>query len=495
MAKNTFATAMKEEMKWGKTWNGADKLNTTGSGLLDFFGLAGSMRASKVEEKLTLFDEAYAEDPDAAMKLLFYTRDARGGAGERDTVRQILAHLGDVHKDSAVKNFWAILEFGRADDLYAFIGTKAEQDMWAFMKHQFELDLENMEKGNSVSLLAKWIATPDATSPATETLGKQTAKAFGYSFKTMRDYKRKLRALREYIGIVESKMAAGEWDKIEYSKCASRFILKHKTAIMKHDGERYNAYLESVEKGETTMHMDTVTPVDIMHSVNTNYTPDLETMWKSLPDTNTGNALVVLDTSGSMTESDYGLSVTPIEVGSALAIYLAERNKGDFKNLFMTFSESPEFVQIKGATLKQKLAQIEKTNWGWNTNLEKAFDRILQLAIDNDIKSEDMPDALAVISDMQIDAHMSGFEGGRMTFFDRMKTRFEEHGYKMPHLVFWNVNAKNPTFHASKDDKGASLVSGYSQNVFKNVMDNLGTTPYDLMMEVVNSERYKDVVA
>ena len=498
---NTFADAVKEDMKWGKTWNGADKLNTTSSALLDFFALAGSMRKAAPIEKITLFDEAYKENPDYAMKLLFYTRDIRGGMAERQTPKDILTHLGQVYPESVKKNFWAILEYGRADDLYAFIGTKVENDMWAFMKHQFEIDLENMEKEKSISLLAKWIATPDASSPKTAALGKKTAKALGYSFKTMSVYKKKLRALRNYLDINESKMAAGEWDKIEYSKCASRFLFKFKNAIRRHDGDRYNAYLESVEKGEAKMHMDTVTPVDIMHKVSMDYTDDLETMWKSLPDVNSGNALVIADTSGSMcsvyryNDEEKDDNVAPIEVAAALAIYLAERNKGDLKDLFMTFSDTPEFVKIKGATLYQKLDQIKHTDWGWSTNLEAAFELVLKTAIKGEVAAEDMPDALIVVSDMQINECVDGLSDKRLTFYDIMRERYAEHGYAMPHVVFWNVNAINPTFLATKDDKGVSLVSGYSQNVYKNVIDNLGTTPYDLMMKVIESERYAKVEA
>lgn len=493
---NTFVEAVNEDMKWGKTWNGADALVTTSSALLDFFALAGAMRSSSTMEKHTLFDEAYKENADYAMKLLFNTRDVRGGTGERETVRQIFHHIGDTHPDSAIKNFWAILEFGRADDLYAFVGTKAEKDMWEFMKNQFEMDLENMEKNKSISLLAKWIATPDASSKKTSELGKKTAKALGYSYKTMNAYKKKLRSLRRYLDINEAKMAAGEWDKIEYSKCASRFIFKFKEAIKRHDLERYEQFLNAVDRGETTMHMDTMTPVDIMHVVSNDYTTDLETMWKSLPDVNNGNALVIADTSGSMT-CGMGNSVTPIEVAIAMAIYLSERNKGDLKDLFMTFSAEPEFIKIKGDTLLQKYNQIMHTNWGWNTNLEAAFNLILKTAIKGNVAPEDLPEALVVISDMQIDEAMGNdlSDNNRITFYDAMSKKYADKGYKMPHVVFWNVNAMNPTFLASKDDKGVSLVSGYSQNVFKNVIDNLGTTPYELMMTVINSERYKDVVA
>lgn len=193
-------------------------------------------------------------------------RDIRGGYGERDTFRTMLKHMANmIPVESMEKNLWAIMEFGRADDLYALIGTRCEDIMWAFMKNQFELDYENMKAGKSVSLLAKWIATPDSKVEKTKELGKLTAKKLGYPFKNMREFKVKLRELRRYIDIPEAKMCAGKWEEIEYSKCASKFLFKYRKIIQKHDQERWNAYINSVDKGEANMNMGTVTPADIIY--------------------------------------------------------------------------------------------------------------------------------------------------------------------------------------------------------------------------------------
>lgn len=486
--------AIKEEASWGKTWNGADAKVTTGSACLDLFGRAGAMRHTDVTEKQLLISKAYAEDPDIAVKLLFYVRDIRGGYGERDTFQDMIRHLAEINPDSVHKNIWAILEFGRAKDLYSLIGTPVEGAMWQFMKDQFELDLQNMAEGKSISLLAKWIATPTSQSERTKELGKRTAKYLGYNFKTMSVYKKKLGALRKYLDLPEAKMCTGAWDQIEYSKCASKFLLKNRKAIMKHDGDRYSQYIESVSKGEATMHMDTATPCDIVHQVNSSYTKDLETMWENLPDVCNGNAMIMCDTSDSMTWSSHG-GVFPIEVAEALAIYFAQRNKGNLKDLFMTFNSSPRFVELNGATLRDNINIVRRADWGGSTNLEGAFDLLLRTCIDGKVTQEDMPDAIVIVSDMQINCVRGLDSEHRMTFYDVMQQRYADAGYKMPQVVFWNVNASNPTFHATKSASGVSMVSGYSPNVFKQVMDNIGTTPYELMMAIVNSERYKDIVA
>ena len=504
MTNSKLREAINEETKWGKTWNGEDALVTTSSKLLDFFGASGSMRNADTMDKLNLFDGAFGEDKDAALKLLFYTRDVRGGYGERDTFNEIFAHLADINRESVSKNLWAVLEFGRAKDLYALIGTKAEEDMWQFMREQFELDFNNMEQGKSVSLLAKWIATPDSKSDNTRALGKKTASKLGYDFKHMSAYKKKLRALRKYLDLPEAKMATGKWDEIEYSKCASKFLLTHRNAFKRHDADRYNEFINKVDSGEEKMHMDVVTPVDIMVKVRNNYSSDLETMWKALPDNVDGNALVMCDTSGSMWGWGYNGNVTPGDVAFALAMYIAERNKGDLKDLFMTFESNPHFLEFKGKTLPQKYQQFKNAPWGGSTDLEAAFRLLLDTAVKHNLAQEDMPKSIIIVSDMQVNC-IRGIEfnyedkngSPKVTFYDKMKMMYEQKGYNMPAVVFWNVNAcGSANYHASASDKGVSMVSGYSTNVLKQVFENIGTTPYELMVKtVLENERYKEIIA
>lgn len=487
-----FAKAVREDLSWGQTWNGAVCRTSTLSKCLDLFGRSGAMRNASVEDKQNLMREAYDEDPLAAMRLLFFTRDIRGGYGERDTFKDMVVWLANNHTDSVVKNLWAFLEYGRGKDLYALIGTKAEDAMWKFMKHQFEIDLDNMAKEKSVSLLAKWIATPDASSPKTKALGQLTLRKLGYSKRTERDYKKNLRALRKYLDIPEAKMATGRWAEIEYSKLASKCLLKHRNAFSRHDGTRYSEFIDKVTRGDAKMNMGAVNPCEIMHTAVNDYTADLDTMWANLPDYVTGNSLAIVDTSGSMY---CGHPITAAEVATSLGIYIAEHNKGDLNGLFMTFSSRPQFVEITGTNLREKYNSIMSKSIVDDTNLEAAFELILDRAVRNHVAPDEMPMSLVVISDMQINHCVNGVNNGRMTFFDDMKLRFEAAGYTIPHVVFWNVNAQNPTFHAAKDSAGVSLVSGYSPAIFKTVMDNLNKTPMDLMLEVLNSDRYKDIAA
>ena len=490
----TLGNAIKNEMAWDKTWNGADTLNTTFNACLDLFGRAGAMRTAAIMDKQNLFRKAWDENNDYAIKLLFYIRDIRGGYGERDTFADMLRWLANSHPESVEKNLWAILEYGRAKDLYALIGTRSEDAMWAFVKSQFELDLKNMKANKSVSLVAKWLATPDASSPKTSALGKKTANAIGYDYKHMREYKKNLRALRRYLDIPEAKMCAGKWSEIEYSKLASQCLIKHRSAFSRHDSERYEEFINKASTGEVKMNTATMTPCDIIRNVRTNYTKDLDTMWANLPDYCNGNALVMCDTSGSMSWTN--LPMQPIDVAIALSMYFAERNKGDLKNMFMTFESNPHLISIDGINLDQKYENILRTEWGNSTNLEAAFNLLLKICRENNVSNDDMPDALVIISDMQINHCVDGVSGEKVTFYDAMKRKYAAAGYDMPQVVFWNVNAVSPAFHASMDTAGVSLVSGYSPAIFKTVMESIGTTPMELMLKaVINNERYADISA
>lgn len=499
-----LSEAIDNEAKWTKTQNGADAFNTTGSQCLNFFATSGALRDALEVQKNQLFGAAYSENPDWAMKLLFYTRDFREnhGYGERKTFTDILHNLAKVHPESVRKNLWAIMEFGCAKDLYCLIDTPVENDMWNFMKSQFELDYQNMMEGKHISLLAKWIATPDASSDKTKALGKLTAKKLGYNYKTLRYYKQKLRKLRKYLDLPEIKMAANKWGEIEYANCASHAIMKHGSAFARHDTDRWNEYLESVNNGNTKINADVLMPVEVLVKELRSQSSDIqlcETLWKNLPNivADNENVLVMADTSGSMTWTD-GNHVPPIAVACALAIYFSERLKGDLKNRFMTFSSNPHFVHIAGGTLTDKYLQIaNRTDWGGSTDLKAAFDKLLKVAINSHMESADMPKAIMVISDMQIDESVDEYDNhsGKVTFTDEIRKEYNDNGYELPQIIYWNVNASTPVFHASMNDNGVALVSGYSVNVFKQVMESIGQTPMDVMMKVINDPRYNEITA
>ena len=488
-----FANVLRREANFTTTENGAVALNTTRNACLDFFSTAGALRMADDGRIERLFADAYKENPLLATKTAFYARDVREGLGERDTFRTVIRYMAEKHPEGLVGNIRLIPEYGRFDDLYALVGTALEDEMWSVMKEQFEADRQALKEAGTVSLLAKWIKTADASSRNTRKLGILTAEKLGYS---VYEFKRIVRALRREIDIVEARMSANDWGSINYSGVPSRAMMIYSNAFSRHDEVRFGQYMSAVSNGEEKINASTLYPYDIIKKFlvdeNYNYRTNLsekdkavlEAQWKALPDyTGDGiNALVMADVSGSM----YVNRALPISSSIGLAIYFAERNKGDFHNLFMTFSAKPEIVTLRGETLEQKVRNVHKAAWGMNTNLEMAFDKVLKLAVKNHTPAEELPKSIIVISDMEID-----YCGDKdWSFYDNMRARFAANGYEIPNIVFWNVNSRNDVFHADNSRKGVQLVSGCSASTFKTLMQVIGMTPVEAMESVLNSERY-----
>lgn len=481
-----FSKAMREESKWTKTENGADARNTTDSALLDMFATIGSMRTRSEDEIIQKFELAFQEDPLGAMRCLFWVRDCRGGAGERRVFRVLLSHIANKHTKEMINTLGFIPEYGRWDDLYSLVGTGAEPYMWEFIRTQLAQDKCNMEEGiTSCSLLAKWLKKADASSPNTRKLGIYTAKKLGMS---VYDYKRLCVKLRKYIDVVEQRMSASEWDTINYPAVPSRAMMNYRKAFSRHDEDRFNEYLNKVQSGEQKINSATLYPYDIVEKILYRHEDSkvLEAQWDNLPDYVGGdvNAIVMADVSGSMVGR-------PLATSVGLAMYFAERNKGAYHNLFMTFSMEPQFVEVKGSTITEKINFISKTSWGYHTNLEAALLKILDVAVENDCSQEEMPKSLIIVSDMEID--IATGQKRRENFYDYVNRLYAEKGYKVPNVVFWNVNSRHDVFLADKNRKGVQLVSGQSASTFKNLIGCIDKTPVEMMYSVLNSERYQAI--
>lgn len=498
-----FAQAMRNESTKTYTENGAKARNTSSNALVDLFGTIGSLRMRDNMEVERLFSEAYKVDPLVATKIAFYARDIRGGLGERKVFRIIIKYLAQYHPEAIKPNIDLIGVYGRYDDLYELIGTPIEMDMWSAMKMQFEEDMQNLKAGNAVSLLGKWIKTPDASSQNTRKLGILTAQKLGYS---VYEFKRHLRALRKHIDIVERHLSAKEYGEIKYSEVPSRAMLLYRNSFMKNDADRYNDFITKAVKGEKKINSATLFPYDIVKSMicgqswgslHIKEDATLEAQWKQLPnyvEENT-NALVISDLSGSMTCMNY----QPIASSIGLAIYFAERNHGVYQDLFIPFSTDAKVVTIKGETLAQKINYVFEAGGGYcgSTNLESAFNLVLDIAVKNHIAKEDMVKSLIIISDMEInEATGSGYynrDGESWSFYEDMSRRFAMAGYDIPNVVFWNVNSRNDVFHADANRVGVQLCSGQSASTFKQLVGCVGYTPVEMMMKVIGSERYSAI--
>ena len=487
-----FIDALTHEDNFTLTENDATALKSTGESLVDLFGRIGTMRETSPSDVAAAFSKAFAEDKLLALKIAFYARDVRGGLGERETFRVIIRHLAILYPGIIRRNLHNIPVFGRFDDLYALVGTMVEADMWALIRDQFDKDLESYKRGESVSLMAKWLKSCNTSSAESRKLGRMTAKALGLS---ERHYRKNLSKLRKHIDVVEVKMSSRQWSKINYPGVTSRAMMTYRKAFLRKDPVRFEEYIAKLKTGETKINSGTLYPYDILERLGLDsfygdyfsmpgYDEILEAQWKALPNYIEGenNVLVMADTSASM-------SGRPICTSVGLAIYFAERNKGVFKDTFMTFSSKPSLVKLKGETLFEKVKCIPAIVD--NTNLEKAFELILKTAVDNQITQEEMPKALIIISDMQFDQQTDDRD---LTWHNAMKKKFQQAGYELPNVVYWNVRDTRESFQTDSRCSNIQIASGQSTAIFKSVLSNIGCNPFEAMVNTINVPRYDCIV-
>ena len=455
-----------------------------------------------------------------------YLRDARGGIGEREAFRTCFAYLADTKPDVAKALISVIPEYGRWDDLWCLIGTSLTPDVLNFVSTQLVKDMHDMEAGKSVSLLAKWMPSCNTSSPETRKLATKFRRHLEVSEKA---YRKMLSKLRGYIDVLERKLSdkSGEgWSKVDYEKVPSKANLIYKTAFMKHDAERRKAYIEKLTKGEAKINSAVNFPYDIVHKYcdgsfcysrrTAPVDSVLEGLWKALPDyiKEAGNVLPVLDGSGSMFGGQLGASkVSAVEIANSLGIYFSERMSGQFKNRAITFSAQPHWLDFnKCSTLKEKLDVCFSNSDCSNTNIKATFDLILQAAVDNKLKQEDLPATVLIISDGEFDGMTDysepvtgadagyghgygryGYGADKHAMFNKIQKEWQANGYQLPRLVFWNVCSRTLTVPVqAKPDLGVILVGGFSPAIAKMVLSQR-IDPYSALVDQLNDKRYNMV--
>ena len=501
----SYLENLKTEANYTRTLNGAKTHGSTGDACLDFFAVAGGMRYRRPADQINLFDRAYIETPELAMKLLFHLRDIRGGMGERKLFRTLLRHTAFTWPDSARKNTAYVAEFGRWDDLLCLLGTPAEAQAVQVIMHQLAEDEDALKRRQAgeedahISLLAKWLPSDNASSPRTRKTAKRLIKALGMKQK---DYRSLVTALRARIGLTECQLTRKQPEKVNYEAVPAQAMLKYRGAFERLDRDRFTEYLGSVASGEKRIHSETLFPYEVLRPFfsslsewaiyddecfpqNVKGMNILDKLWEHLPGTvgNT-NAISVVDTSGSMYWS-YG-PLMPALISQAMGLYCAERCEGIFHNHLITFESTPHLVEIHGATLYEKLMYIQKLPWGGSTNLEAVFNLILRTAVKSGAKQKELPSVIYIFSDMEFNMCM---ENADQTVYENARNRFEANGYRMPAVVFHNVNSWQMQTPVTAHTRGTALTSGASVRAMEHQFDG-NITPMDHMLRVLNSKRY-----
>ena len=471
-----FLSSLTLDLNRTVTENGAVTNKSSLDPALDFFALAGAMR-ERTADAADLFQMAYVDDPLIALRTMFYLRDVRGGQGERDVFRACLSRLSEIDPQTYIHVLKLVPLYGRWDDV---LHNGVTPEALNVIEDQWNADVAALQNGEPVSLMAKWLPSVKTSSAATRKLAAELASGLWLH---PVQYRKTLSKLRAKIKLLEQQMSANDWDSINYGKLPSQAHRRHVKAFQRHTFDRYQRYLDSVNRGEQKINVKTVYPHEIWQMVHGGKggLAYAEVAWDALPDyTNGTNALVMADTSASMTWHN---NARAMAVAVSLALYFAERNTGPFHGYFMTFNSQPELKQVRGNSLTERLFSI-RGPVGGSTNLSAAFDAILRAGMGD---PEGMPKVLYIISDMEFD---QAVQRGRSVFEDA-KQRFAAHGLTLPHVVFWNVEARQNQAPALAHDGNVTLVSGLSPTTFSQVVE--GKTPRELMESVVNGERYQRV--
>lgn len=460
---NSFVNAVSTVQMETRTANGMKTFDSSKNSLVDLFFMIGASRGKDLSKQFTT---ALKQDETLALRLLMWARDVRGGAGERDVVRTILLALEKNYPEALMRVLPHLPEFGRWDDMLIF-KTKAVKDV------AYTLIGNALRESNG--LAAKWM-------PRQGPIAVEIRNFFGMSPKFYR------KSLVNLTNVVETKMCAKAWPEINYSHVPSLAAARYQKAFKKNDPAGYEAYKAKLTTGEAKVNASAVYPYDVIKSRRFGGDDKvIQAQWDALPDY-IGDELVlpIVDVSGSMSCPVSGnANLTCMDVSVSLGLYLADKNKGPFKDMFLTFSDSPKLQVLKG-NLLDKLNQLQRAEWGMSTNLHAAFQCVLDYAVKGKVAANDMPKYILVMSDMEFNV-CARHDDSAMQMIER---KFAEAGYTVPNIVFWNLNARQGNVPVKFDKSGVALVSGFSPSIMTSILAAEELDPTSVMMATLNSPRY-----
>ncbi|MCH2174287.1 MAG: DUF2828 family protein [Lentisphaeria bacterium] len=460
-----------------RTENGMQTFAGSTNYSVDLFFTIAAVRGADKGRIINMFYKALSEDALSAIRILFWARDVRGGAGERQVFKDILTDAAENFPEFIKPNVGLIPEFGRWDDLFALFGTPLERDA-------LRLIAKGLQEKNG--LCAKWMPRQ----------GRIAGKLRAYLKMTPKQYRKMLVALSD---VVESAMCAQAWDLIEYSKLPSVAAARYQKAFKRNDGIRYENYKAGLISGKSTINAGAVYPYDITKSLMYGDDKVAVAQWKTLPNYLAGSKdriLPVVDVSGSMMAPAGGNGkVTCLDVAISLGLYISERNFGLFKDAFITFSAMPELQYLKG-NLKSRYEQLAHSTWGMNTNIQAVFELILNQALSVGLKAKDMPAKILILSDMEFDVATSSSWGESVPKWDfhaqqKIASMYAKAGYTTPVIVYWNIQSRQDNIPVRYDENGTALISGFSPSIMTSLLSGIEFTPKLVMERTIHADRYK----
>lgn len=453
------------------TENGAATFASSLDTNVDLFFRVGASRG-KADEVTRLFKRAFKEDSSLATRIALWARDARGGAGEREIFRSMLK---EMPRQTQLALIHKIVELGRWDDLSVLVelGDNLVAETAAHFWKVAVLD--------NHGLAAKWAPRKGELAVKLRTLWGMTPKQYR-------------KTLVNATNVVEQKMCAKQWDSIEFGHVPSVAAARYNAAFLKNAREAYTVYKEALVKGEAKINASAIFPHDVIRAAYNPYTYSavkvdtdvVDAQWNALPDFCAGKAsdiLVMSDVSGSMSCAISG-QVTAMHVSIALGLYISERQTGPFKDLVLTFETTPKFHKVHGKGITDRANNLARAPWGGSTDINKAFKLILDTAVKNNVSADEMPKMLLILSDMEFNYC------GHLTNTQALRKMYEQAGYEMPRVVFWNLNSRTQNVPVRHNEQGVALVSGFSPSIMKSILAAKDFTPQQIMLDTVMSDRY-----
>lgn len=488
-----FATAM--------TWNGALSYEETSSRLSLYFK---SIRGLDDDRLYQYLEKAVKEDIIDTFILAFHIRDCREGKGERDLGRKSLIWLFLHYPIEFQKIMPLIAHYGRWDDIMCIwprvlntptkLHEKIQHESVKLMGNQLMTDLFDMFNGKTVTLCAKWAPTEYDSLDKLYGTVNTLCTIMGWTPKIYR--KKYITPLRSYTKVVETLMCSQKWNDINFSTVPSCAMHRLQKVFEKNAPELYSEWKKKLICGQADIKAKQLYPHEIIarfSNINKDITI-LEEQWKILEQQvpELSDSLFIIDTSGSMSEwgtkGYFTKSFCPMDVSIAIGILGSNATKGPFHNHIISFNENPTFRILPEGTLEQRYMTMHDIPWGYNTNIQKTFTMILDKANKFNLSPEDMPSKIFIISDMQFDEANRG-----QTNFEGIDSQYKNSGYTRPRIIFWNVNGSSTDFPVTVDEQGTAMISGFSTAIFNCVTTSNNFTPYSLMRQTLDNDRYKPV--
>lgn len=442
---------------------------------LDIF--ASISRYNDTEEIITKFKKAIAEDKTLALANLLYILDIRGGKGERLLFKTMFRYLCQNEKEMALLILPKISQYGRWDYILEGLDTLIDEEVISLIRNQLEED----KMSASPSLLAKWLP-----SHRTHNINNEIAKNLIKKLKiTEEEYRKTLSLIRKKLNLIENNLSKKDYSSIDFEKVPTKAMIKYRECFNRNCEEKYSKYLSEVNSGTKKINTSGLFCYEIVRNILLRLPIDVDlfdAMWKNQKDFLNGydkNIMVIADTSGSM--QSYGC--LPLANSIGLAIYIAERNTGAFKNHFITFSENPKMHNIIGKNIYEKVHNIDCEIA--NTDIDKVFELLLNTAIQSSISQDEMPSHLIIISDMEFDQGVYSRQG---TNFLGWKNAFEDKGYELPKVIFWNVAGNTMGVPTTKFENNVVMISGFSTAILENLLTLEQYKPCTVMLNTL--EKY-----